>query len=448
MESQGIKVDNDRHIAQMGFWDQLATWIGANANNGTWYIGGVIAALGLSGALGVILISGPLAYVFLALVGYMGYKMRASTMNLMRPAFGVRGSIGPSLINVVQFMGWAAVNTYIAAISVSYLLADIFGSTNFNPGGIKGMVVGVAIMGILHLISISLGQKSIRLIERIGIILVIALVIWETIVVLREVSLQQILAWHAPTAAHLSFGTAIDVFAAFNLAWVTAAADFTRFSKNKSSATKAPFIGATLGLYWFAIVGSLTTIAAAVSTNAFNPDSSDPSTVASKLGLGVLALIVIMLTSTTANAVNLMAAGSAFNNILPKIKLTPSLWIVTIIATLMSFIPFIFGGFINTFIWFLDMVGMILGPEIAILLVDFFFVRGKNYDTDQFSKIDGKYWYQAGFNVRAYITWAISIAVYFGLQQVTLVTDTVGSTWLTMLFAAGLYAVLSLKKAM
>ena len=106
MESQGIKVDNDRHIAQMGFWDQLATWIGANANNGTWYIGGVIAALGLSGALGVILISGPLAYVFLALVGYMGYKVRASTMNLMRPAFGVRGSIGPSLINVVQFMGW------------------------------------------------------------------------------------------------------------------------------------------------------------------------------------------------------------------------------------------------------------------------------------------------------------------------------------------------------
>ena len=143
-----------------------------------------------------------------------------------------------------------------------------------------------------------------------------------------------------------------------------------------------------------------------------------------------------------------MAAGSAFNNILPKIKLTPSLWIVTIIATLMSFIPFIFGGFINTFIWFLDMVGMILGPEIAILLVDFFFVRSKNYDTNQFSKIDGKYWYQAGFNVRSYITWVISIAVYFGLQQVTLVTDTVGSTWLAMLFAAGLYAVLSLKKAM
>lgn len=31
----------------MSKWDMFATWIGANANNGTWYIGGVIAAVGL-----------------------------------------------------------------------------------------------------------------------------------------------------------------------------------------------------------------------------------------------------------------------------------------------------------------------------------------------------------------------------------------------------------------
>lgn len=26
-------------------WDMFATWVGANADNGTWFIGGVIAAL-------------------------------------------------------------------------------------------------------------------------------------------------------------------------------------------------------------------------------------------------------------------------------------------------------------------------------------------------------------------------------------------------------------------
>lgn len=28
-------------------WDMFATWVGANADNGTWFIGGVIAALRL-----------------------------------------------------------------------------------------------------------------------------------------------------------------------------------------------------------------------------------------------------------------------------------------------------------------------------------------------------------------------------------------------------------------
>lgn len=436
----GNKVE--QHVSQMGFWDQLATWIGANANNGTWYMGGVLAALGFAGALSVILISGPLAYLFLALVGYMGYKLRASTMNLMRPAFGLRGSIGPSLINVIQFMGWAAVNTYIAAISVSYLLSNMFGTAHFKPGGLKGMLIGVAVMGVLHLISISLGQRSVRLIERVGMVLVILLVIWETVVVLQEVPLSKIMTWTAPSAAHLPFGKALDVFAAFNLAWVTAGADFTRFADKKSAATTAPFLGATIGLYWFAIVGAMTTIAAAVWTQVFDPNSSDPSTVAAKLGLGALALIVIMLTSTTANAVNLMAAGSALNNIVPKLKLTPSLWLVTIVATLMSFIPFIVGGFIETFIWFLDLIGMVLGPEIAILLADFFIVQKQNYDRTAFNQ--GKtYWYTGGFNLRAYIVWALSMGCYFVLQQVPVVVQTVGSNWLTMIFAAVVYVAVS-----
>ena len=30
------------------YWDMFATWVGANANNGTWYVGGVIAACGFA----------------------------------------------------------------------------------------------------------------------------------------------------------------------------------------------------------------------------------------------------------------------------------------------------------------------------------------------------------------------------------------------------------------
>ena len=43
---------------RMSNWDLFATWIGANANNGTWYIGGVIAACGFLTASTTLIIVG------------------------------------------------------------------------------------------------------------------------------------------------------------------------------------------------------------------------------------------------------------------------------------------------------------------------------------------------------------------------------------------------------
>lgn len=95
----------------MGSWDLFATWIDANANNGTWFIGGIIAATGLIQGSTLLLVVGCLSYVLLALASYMGYQTGVGAMGLTRASFGVKGSVLPSIINVVQFIGWAAVNT-------------------------------------------------------------------------------------------------------------------------------------------------------------------------------------------------------------------------------------------------------------------------------------------------------------------------------------------------
>ena len=312
----------------MSNWDMFATWIGANANNGTWYIGGVIAAAGMYTASTTLIVTGIMSYLFLTLASYMGY--------------------------IVQFIGWAAANTFIAAISISVIFKDLLGWTAYANGGKAGLVVGIIIMSLLHLASISLGEKSVRLIERIGIILVIIFVVWEAVVVFQNVSLNQISAWQPPKSVRISSGTAIDILAAFNLAWVTASSDFSRFAKKNSGATGWSFLGANIGLFGFAFIGLLATIGTAVMNQSFDPNDSDPSTIASKLGLGIIALLVIIITSTTANAVNLMAAGSALTNMWHKLKLTPALWIVTLIATAVSFIPLLFTTFLDAFTAFLD----------------------------------------------------------------------------------------------
>jgi NCS1 family nucleobase:cation symporter-1 len=423
----------------MSNWDMFATWIGANANNGTWYIGGVIAAAGMYTASTTLIVTGIMSYLFLTLASYMGYKTGLPMMALTRASFGLKGSFGPSIINIVQFIGWAAANTFIAAISISVIFKDLLGWTAYANGGKAGLVVGIIIMSLLHLASISLGEKSVRLIERIGIILVIIFVVWEAVVVFQNVSLNQISAWQPPKSVRISSGMAIDILAAFNLAWVTASSDFSRFAKKNSGATGWSFLGANIGLFGFAFIGLLATIGTAVMNQSFDPNDSDPSTIASKLGLGIIALLVIIITSTTANAVNLMAAGSALTNMWHKLKLTPALWIVTLIATAVSFIPLLFTTFLDAFTAFLDYIGMFLGPEIAVFLVDYFVIRKGKYELSEFTKIDGKYWYQGGLNWLAIISWVIGIVLYFSLKSVSWLSETIGVTFVAMLFSGIIY---------
>ncbi|MDN2453009.1 cytosine permease [Lactobacillus sp. UCMA15818] len=424
-------------------WDMFATWVGANANNGTWYIGGVLAACGFFAAINVLVFSSALSYLFLSLIGFIGYKTGVSTMGISRASFGIRGSFLPSLINFTQFIGWTAVNTFIAATSVSYLLHDLMGLPLFgHSGGNIGMFLGIAVMSVLHIISIASGSRSVQLIERIGIVLVFIFVFWESIVVFKTVSLDQIAAWHVPSKLKMNIGAAIDTVAAFNLAWVTAGADFTRFTKKKSGSTTIPFAGALIGVLWFAFIGLVATISIAVASGAYDPNNSDPSTIASKLGLGIIALLVIILTSMTANAVNLMAAGSALSNVFPKLSLKISLWIVALLATIVTFIPMILGSFLDAFTVFLDYIGMVLGPIISIIIVDFYILKKKEYQVDELTKQNGRYWYHGGINWLAVITWIIGAAFFFVLQKITFLNITVGATFIDMLLSAVLYYIL------
>jgi len=423
----------------MSKWDMFATWIGANANNGTWYIGGVIAAVGLIKASTLLVIVGSISYVLLGLASYMGYKTGLPAMALTRPSFGVKGSILPSIVNVVQFIGWATINTFIAATSISFILKDLLGWDNSAFHNQFSIILGIVVMSILHLISISLGEKSVKWIERFGIILVIILVTWESIVVLKTVPFHEIVKWQPAAKFQLPSGKIVDILAAFNLAWVTAAADFSRFTKDKHAATTTSFLGANIGLFWFAFIGLIATIATAITLDKFDPNNADPSTIAAKLGLGILAMLVIVITSTTANAVNLMAAGSALTNIFHRLKLTPALWLVTLVATVMTFIPVYIASFLTTFETFLDGIGMFLGPEIAIFLIDFFIIRNKKYQASEFSKINGNYWYTKGINLIAITTWIIGVASYIGLNKLNFIVNTVGATFPAMIITAICY---------
>ncbi|USS93263.1 cytosine permease [Fructilactobacillus ixorae] len=429
--------ENERN---MNYWDMFATWFGANANNGTWFLGGVVAACGLMGGTLATLIAGVLAYLFLSMMGYVGYQTGETTTVLSRGSFGIRGSLIPSLINITLFLGWTAVNTFIAATSLAFIFHSLFKWPLFGqPGGNLGMIVGIAIMSVLHILSIVAGQRSVQLVERIGVILVIIFVILETIVVFKNVSLTDLLHYHVPASQKMALGLGIDTIAAAGLGWVTGGADFTRFTRSKHVAVSAPFWGALLGLLSFILIGICTTISVALTSGSYDANNSDPSIIANKLGLGFIAMIVIVLTSMTANAVNIQAGASALNNVFHKVSFNKALVIITVVSMLLTFVPLLSGSFLAAFIAFLDYTGMLLGPIIAIMCVDYFCLNRDNYTPETLANPKGPLWYQGGYNVIAVGTLVVGVVVYLLLKQLPLIQATIGATFITMALSAVVY---------
>ncbi|PIC58003.1 hypothetical protein CSV80_06780 [Sporosarcina sp. P12(2017)] len=430
----------------IGFFDMVAIWVGANSNNASWYVGGTVAGMAFAGAVGVTLISNPIAYLILALVGYMGFKVGTSTMALTRPAFGIKGSLLPTFLNTIVFLGWAVVNTFIAVISMSFILKDLFGWAAYGEPGSKGpMILGIVFMSLLNLLSVSLGRNSIKIVERIGIVLVLILGVWITVVVLNTHPLSAIMEWKAPPESVVPVGKAVDIMAAFSLAWVLGIAEFTRYTRTARTATVAPLVGAYVSLLWFAFIGIIATIGAALSTGMYNPENSDPSTIVTNLGLGSFALILIVVACVTTNVVNLMAAGISITNVTKKIKPLHAIWMVTVLAGFLMLVPLYLASFLDTFMGFLEYIGMVLSALLGILVADYFVVKKRSYDVREFEKTGGAYWFYKGVNLKAVGVWAFGVAFFLVVSNSGILNNSVGAVYPTILVTAVLYSLVSLK---
>ncbi|MCL2112079.1 MAG: cytosine permease [Clostridiales bacterium] len=427
-----------------GFWDMVATWLGANATPSSWYTGGVIAALGLAGGLTIILVANPIAYAVMALVGYMGYKVGTSTMGLARASFGIRGSLMPTVLNAIQFVGWCSVNTYFAAVAMTFIFQSVFGTPAYGEEGYKPiMVAGVLICSAIQVLIVAVsGSHSIKIAERFAMVLLIGLTIWQTVILVQNYDLSVLLTWTPPADIHIPFGKGMDIMVAFSFGWIPAICDFTRYTKKKSGATIAPMIGANVALFWFAIVGLIGVIVTASETGIFDPDASDPSSVMNALGLGWAAMIILVVATCTTNCVNIYAASMSINNIIPRAGARKTIIIVAIITIAGSLLPVASGSLVYYFMTFLEYIGMIFAPFLPILLIDFYVVKKRNYDWSQAAKVGGAYWYKNGFNPRAVIAWFAGMAFYFLANNTGFIMDTIGAIYATTIVTAIIYLVI------
>ncbi len=412
------------------FLDQAILWFGAASLPAAWYYGALMAGFaGLPGAFLLIFIFSTIIFIPWALLGHIAAKTGASSMALVRPTFGIRGSKLPSIFYLIFGFGWGAVNVFLAAIAMSFIFNIWLGWPAFlQPGYKVYMIVSILTICLLQGIFAVAGHKIIKFMSWIAVASLIGLGAYQTYLVINNWGFYNLLTWRPPEEGlkatfgsgifsityTITFALLIDLLIAYNWTWEFIG-DFSRFSKNAKAGSLGPFVGANIAQYWWFIVGALGVVFLTVSTGAYNPAASDPSSTTTKLGFGWIAYIIILAATIATNAGNIYASALGISNFNPKhkTKIRTLLLISALIILPISLIPLLSPNFVGFYIFFLDFLGAIVVPLWTLTLVDYFFVKKQNYNDDIFKEQGGSYWYNKGWNVPAIATLILGTIIYW-----------------------------------
>jgi len=347
---------------QTSVFENGLIWFGAAVSLAEILTGTYYASLGFAKGVVAILIGHVIGCVLLFLVGYIGGKMRKSSMETVQASFGKKGSMLFALLNVLQLVGWTAIMIYDGALAAN----GIFG---FNRW------IWAVVIGALIVLWILVGVKSLG---RINIVAMAGLFILT--VILSFVVFGQ-KGTNANLGDEMSFGAAVELSIAMPLSWLPLICDYTRDAEKPVKATAVSAITYGVVSCWMYIIG----MGAAIFSG-----TSDIAQIMISAGLGIAGLIIIVLSTVTTTFLDAYSAGVSSEVLSEKIN---GKWIA-IAATVMGTIGAIVYPMENI-TDFLYLIGSVFAPMIAIQIVDWFIIK-KNCSEHNFDWINLFIWV-AGF---------------------------------------------------
>jgi len=350
------------------------------------------------------LIGSVIGAAVLAGAGVFGAKFGVPTMVSLRPILGTKGSWVPSMLNVVQLIGWTSFELYIMGLAATTLTGDFLGPQTilFWIVMFSLVVILLAIGGPLVVIRTWLEKAAIWL------------VLISTVIIAYQ-AFQYPVDWNARYALDASgmmmrcgsgcsgnMLLAIDLVIAMPISWWPLISDYNRFARSKKDAVVGTVSGYTLANFLFYFLGAAMVVA------TLRGDLISAITV---LGLGGGVLLLILVDETDNAFADVYSTALSVQNISKKTKQ----FIVIILATAISVgIAFylsstnepIGGGFEN----FLLFIGAVFVPLLGIVLADYFVVRRGKYRIDEF------YGQTSRVKWRAMAAWVPGIALYYWLS--------------------------------
>lgn len=339
----------------LGVFDQLGLW----GNLGVSLLGFTGAAvvlqpggpgtpqMSLLAALLATVVGTALGAAAVAVAAIPGAQTGAPAMVLLRGLLGSRVSYLPTVLNIVQMVGWGTFELVTIATAAKTVLPAVPQWTFVVTGGVITTLLSLYPLG------------AVRVLRRYVTVAVVIALIYLFI---------ELLSKPLPPLSEgtwSGFSIGVDLTVAVAVSWVPMAADYARHSKSPSAA----FTGAFLG-YGLAQVACYALGLLALVTVAVDEDHIFAAFVA--VPLGGLAFAVLAIREMDQSFANVYSATVSTQNLRPRWDRRLVAVTVGVLITLLALAVNIYG-----YASFLSLIGSVFVPLFAVLAVDYFCFSGR-----------------------------------------------------------------------
>lgn len=365
----------------LGFRDQAAFW----TNLG-------VSLLGFSGAAWVLTPSGHprlslLAAIIatvvgtvagtlmLAVSGILGARTGAPAMAILRGLFGTKLSYLPTVLNIVQCVGWGVFELTVITLGVEAM------TDGRGPHWLYVLLAGVLTTALTIR---PLG--SVRLLRRYVTVAVAVAMLYFTVQLLRQ---------DTPPLTQGSwsgFLPAVDSALAVAVSFVPLAADYTRHSRSTARAFWGTFAGYSAAQIWCYLLGLFALL-------QVGGDAEKIFDTFLGVSAGWLFFGVLVVREVDQSFANVYSTAMSVHNLFPRVDRR---FLCLGIGALVTVLAMMVTDF-STYESFLYLLGAVFVPMFAVTAADFFFGRGRHgWDMSQESPVR---WVML-------LPWALGFATY------------------------------------
>ena len=379
---------------KMSFFSGGLLWFGAAISIAEISTGAVLAPMGFRMGLTAILAGHVIGCFLLYFAGLIGAQSKMTAMETVRFSFGKQGSVFFSVLNILQLVGWTAVMIINGAQALEVA-----------TDGLYGHWVWCVLIAALIALWIVAGIKNVGKLNFFAVGSLFALTVVLGSVVFKNTGLSVL-----PKNEAMTFGMALELSIAMPLSWLPLISDYTRNTDKPALFTFVSTLCYFIGSSFMYAIG----LGAAVF--AGNPDTVKIMMTA---GLGVSAILIVVLSTVTTTFLDVYSAGESMLNINPNLN-----------RKLVSIIVCILGTFIAMFVStdqyenFLYLISSVFVPMSTILITDYFITRKNTANRN--------------FNLPNILLWGLGFVIY----RLFLNIDTVLGSTIPVMIIVSLLCVL------